>query len=164
MAACFDEGRPARAEPAQRVVEPRRDADQYSRRRAVEVQSPEARGALEAAILVEDDTFGNQRCPERVPPRLRDGRSASARRKRSAASQSRSQKLCILSEIIHRMRTRSLQKLATNVLQRACGRPTGGSTRIDQRKRRVSSSQAAHCGSMNRLPSESSKLQSIRRR
>src|SRR5258708_7646651 len=63
MAARVDEDRPARAEAAQRVVEPRRDADQFGRCGAVEVRSPEPRRALEAAILVEDDTFADQRHP-----------------------------------------------------------------------------------------------------
>src|SRR6266849_696543 len=63
MPACFDENRPARAEAAQRIVEPRRDADQFGRRSAVEVRSPEACCALQAAILVEDDAFADQRRP-----------------------------------------------------------------------------------------------------
>src|SRR5258708_17373384 len=63
MAAGFDEDRPAHAEPAECVVEPRRDADQFSRCGAVEVRSAEARRALEAAVLVEDDAFAGQRRP-----------------------------------------------------------------------------------------------------
>src|SRR5579871_1904511 len=63
MAARFDEDRPARAEPAQRVVEATRDADEFGRRGAVEVWSPETRRALEAAIFVEDDAFGDERRP-----------------------------------------------------------------------------------------------------
>src|SRR6266404_1995778 len=63
MAARLDENHPARAKAAQRVVEPRRDADQFGRRGAVEVWSPEARRALKAAVLVEDDTVCDQRRP-----------------------------------------------------------------------------------------------------
>src|SRR6266852_3964945 len=67
MPACFDENRPARAEAAQRIVEPRRDADQFGRRSAVEVRSPEACCALQAAILAEDDAFADQRRPQQEP-------------------------------------------------------------------------------------------------
>src|SRR5215471_14190333 len=63
MAACFDEDRPARAEAAQRVVEPRRDADKFGRCGAVEVRSPEPRRALQAAVLVENEAVCDQRCP-----------------------------------------------------------------------------------------------------
>src|SRR6266849_144959 len=63
MAARFDEDRPARSKAAQRVVEPRRDADQFGRRGTIEVRSPKARCALEAAILVKDDAVSDQRRP-----------------------------------------------------------------------------------------------------
>src|SRR5712672_2891180 len=63
MAARFDEDRPARTEAAQRVVEPRCDADKFGRCGAVEVWSAEARRALQAAVLVENDTVCDQRCP-----------------------------------------------------------------------------------------------------
>src|SRR6266853_2793235 len=63
MAARLDEDCPARAKAAQRVIEPGRDADQFGRCGAVEVRSPETRCALQAAILVEDDTVCDQRRP-----------------------------------------------------------------------------------------------------
>src|SRR5262249_32895104 len=63
MAARFNEDRPARAKTAQRVIEPCRDADQFGRRSAVDVRSPEARRAPEAAIRVEDDTGCDKRRP-----------------------------------------------------------------------------------------------------
>jgi hypothetical protein len=50
----FERRSPSRSEPAQRVVEPRRDADQLGGRGAFEVGAAEVRGALKAAVLVED--------------------------------------------------------------------------------------------------------------
>src|SRR5262249_53920577 len=59
----FDEDRPARSEPAQRVVEPRRDTDQLGGRSAFEVGAAELRGALKAAVLVEDAALFDERRP-----------------------------------------------------------------------------------------------------
>src|SRR5262249_38853737 len=59
----LDEDRPGRAEPAQRVVEPRRRADELGRCCRVEIGSAELCRALEASVLVEDHT----RCDEGGP-------------------------------------------------------------------------------------------------
>ena len=59
----LDEDRPARSQPAQRAVEPRGVGDQFGGRCAVEVGASEACGALETAVLVEDDAGADQRCP-----------------------------------------------------------------------------------------------------
>ena len=59
----FDEDRPARAEPAQRVVEPAGGGDQLGRGRRVEVGTAEPRGALQARVLVEHDAGRDQRRP-----------------------------------------------------------------------------------------------------
>ena len=48
----LEKERPARAEPAQRVVQARRRGDQLALRRAVEVRPAKARRALETAVLV----------------------------------------------------------------------------------------------------------------
>src|SRR5260370_36380798 len=60
IAGGFDEDRPAGAEPAQRIVEPGCRPDQLSGRSAVEIRSPEPRGALQAAILVQDRAIGHE--------------------------------------------------------------------------------------------------------
>src|SRR5260370_26968439 len=65
IAAGFDEDRPAGAKAAQRIVQPGRRSDQFSWRRAVKVRSPEPRGALEAAVLVQDHAVGNERRPRK---------------------------------------------------------------------------------------------------
>src|SRR4029077_19137064 len=59
----FDEDRPARSEPAQRIVEPRRDTDQLGGRGAFEVGSAEVSSALKAAVLVENDALFDERRP-----------------------------------------------------------------------------------------------------
>ncbi|MNV38271.1 hypothetical protein D3C71_1298170 [compost metagenome] len=59
----FHEQRPARAQAAQRIVEPRRCGDQLALRRAVQVRTAKARRALERAVLVEHDTGCNQSGP-----------------------------------------------------------------------------------------------------
>ena len=59
----LDEDRPAGAEPAQRVVEPRRGADQLGRCCGIEIRPAKARRPLEAAVLVEHDAFSDQRRP-----------------------------------------------------------------------------------------------------
>src|SRR3546814_4415191 len=51
----LDEDRPARAEPAQRIVEPRRHGDQLGGRGGIKVRSPKPRGALERPALVAND-------------------------------------------------------------------------------------------------------------
>ena len=56
----FDEDRPAGAEAAQHIVEPRRRADEFGRRCAVEVGTPESRGPLKRAVLVENDAGRDQ--------------------------------------------------------------------------------------------------------
>ena len=63
MALRLDEDRPARAETAEGVVEPAGDGDQFGRHGAVEVGTAKARGALEAAVLVEDDALADERGP-----------------------------------------------------------------------------------------------------
>jgi hypothetical protein len=59
----FDEDRPARAETAQRIVEPRRGGDQLGWRGGIEIGSAKTRGALKAAVLVENDARPDQRGP-----------------------------------------------------------------------------------------------------
>jgi hypothetical protein len=51
----LDEDRPAGAETPQRIVEACRDGDELGRRRWIEIGSAEACGALEGAVLVQDD-------------------------------------------------------------------------------------------------------------
>src|SRR3546814_11630680 len=62
----LDEDRPARAEPPQRIVQPRGHRDEFGRGRAVEVGTAKARSALEGAILVEDDALGDARHPGKI--------------------------------------------------------------------------------------------------
>ena len=62
---CLREERPARAKAAQHTVEPCGRCNQLSRRCAIEIRSPEARGALETAILVEDDALRDERRPRK---------------------------------------------------------------------------------------------------
>ena len=59
----LDEDRPAGAETAQRVVQATGDGDQFRRRRGVQVRPAKPRGALEGAVLVEDDAFLDQSRP-----------------------------------------------------------------------------------------------------
>ena len=66
LALRLDIDRPAGAEPLQRAVEPRRGCDQLRLGRAIEVGTPEAGGALEAAVLVEDDSRRDDRGPRQV--------------------------------------------------------------------------------------------------
>src|SRR3546814_17879257 len=63
MALRLDKDRPTRSQTAERVVEAAGDPDQLCWNRAVEVRATEARGALERAILVEDDAFAGERDP-----------------------------------------------------------------------------------------------------
>ena len=59
----LDEHRPAGAETAQGVVEAGGDGDEFGWSRAIEVGPAEARGALERAVLVEDDARRDERGP-----------------------------------------------------------------------------------------------------
>src|SRR5271165_717592 len=63
MALRLDENCPARAEAAEGIVEATGDSDQFGGHGRIEVRSAKARRALEAAILVEDDAFADQRRP-----------------------------------------------------------------------------------------------------
>ena len=63
MSLRLDEDRPARAQPAKRVVEPAGGGDELGWYRGIEVRTAKPRGALEAAVLVEDDAFVDQRRP-----------------------------------------------------------------------------------------------------
>jgi hypothetical protein len=63
LAPGLDEDRPACAETAQRIVEPRGDRNQLGGRRRLEVRSTELRCALKRAVLVEDDAFTHERRP-----------------------------------------------------------------------------------------------------
>ena len=63
VAARLDKDRPAGAEPAQGIIEPARGADEFGRRRRIEVRTAETRGALERTVLVEDDAGRDQRRP-----------------------------------------------------------------------------------------------------
>ncbi len=66
LALGLDEDGPAGAEPAQRIVEARGDRHQLGGRGAVQVRPPKPRGALEGAVLVEDDAFGDQGRPWQI--------------------------------------------------------------------------------------------------
>ena len=59
----LDEDRPAGAKTPQRIVEPRRRADELGLRRAVEIGAAKARRALEGAVLVEDHARRDERRP-----------------------------------------------------------------------------------------------------
>ena len=59
----LDEHGPARSQPSQSIVEPPGDADQFRRHGAIEIGTAEPRRALEAAVLVEDDAFFDERRP-----------------------------------------------------------------------------------------------------
>ena len=59
----LDEDSPSRSQAPQRIVQPPSDGDEFSRHRAIEIRTAEPRCALEAAILVEDDAFVDQRRP-----------------------------------------------------------------------------------------------------
>ncbi len=63
LALGLDEDRPSRSEAPQRIVQPSDDGDEFGRHRAIEIGTAEPGGALEAAILVKDDTFVDQRRP-----------------------------------------------------------------------------------------------------
>jgi len=63
MALGFNEDRPSRSQPPQRIVQPPGDGDEFGRHRAIQIGAAEARRALEAAIFVEDDAFVDQRRP-----------------------------------------------------------------------------------------------------
>src|SRR3546814_6729258 len=60
---CLEEERPASAEAAQHVVEPRAGRDQFGLGRTLQVGPTEAEAALEAAILIEHDPRRDQRRP-----------------------------------------------------------------------------------------------------
>ena len=60
LTAGFDKDCPAGAEAAQRVVEPRRRADQLGRCRGIEVRPAKPRRPLKATVLVENDAGGDQ--------------------------------------------------------------------------------------------------------
>jgi hypothetical protein len=62
----FDEQRPARAETAQSIVKPGRDADEFALGGTVEVGAAEARRALERAILIEQYPRRDQAGPRQV--------------------------------------------------------------------------------------------------
>ena len=59
----LDEDRPSRAEAAEGVVETAGDGDEFGRHCGVEVGTAKASGALEAAVLVEDDALARERGP-----------------------------------------------------------------------------------------------------
>src|SRR3546814_20741539 len=65
----LDEDRPARAEPPQRLVQPRGHRDEFGRGRAVAVGTATARRALAGAILVEDDALADAPPPGRTEGR-----------------------------------------------------------------------------------------------
>src|SRR3546814_10827084 len=60
MALRLNENGPAGAEAPEGVVETAGDSDQLSRHGAVEVGPAEACGAMQAAVLVEDNAFADQ--------------------------------------------------------------------------------------------------------
>ena len=59
----LDEDRPAGPQAAQGVVEPPGDRDELGGRRRIQIGTAEPRGALERAVLVEDDALLDQRRP-----------------------------------------------------------------------------------------------------
>src|SRR4029077_11139877 len=63
VAAGLDEDRPAGAEAAERIVEARGRSGELCGGRAVEVRPTEACGTLQAAVLVEDHAYSDERSP-----------------------------------------------------------------------------------------------------
>src|SRR5665213_2083514 len=59
----FDKYSPARAEPAQRVIQPAGDADQLRRHGGIQIWPSKPRGTLKRAVLVEDDALVDQSGP-----------------------------------------------------------------------------------------------------
>jgi hypothetical protein len=59
----FDENRPPRSESAEGVVDPAGDGNEFGRHCGVEVGTAKTGGALEAAVLVEDDALADERGP-----------------------------------------------------------------------------------------------------
>src|SRR4051794_30781574 len=57
------EKRPARTEPFEHIVDPGGDRDELGFRRALEIRATETQSALEAAVLVEDDSGRDQSRP-----------------------------------------------------------------------------------------------------
>jgi len=66
----LDEDRPARAKAPQRVVEPRRRADEFGWRGAIEIGPAETRGALEGAVLVQTTPGATRAAQGRKSARL----------------------------------------------------------------------------------------------
>ena len=62
----FEPKRPAGPEPHEEVIHPGRDGDELFRRRAFKVGAPVSDGALQAAILVEDNTGRHEGGPFEV--------------------------------------------------------------------------------------------------
>src|SRR5436309_2884134 len=62
----LEEQRPAGTEPLQDIVDARTRGDQLGLGRALEIGSAKRQRALKAAILVEDDTVGDQRRPRQM--------------------------------------------------------------------------------------------------
>ena len=60
MALCLDKDRPARSEPAQRVVEAAGNGNKFGWNGGIEIGSAKLRGPLKRAVLVEDDALVDQ--------------------------------------------------------------------------------------------------------
>jgi hypothetical protein len=71
VAAGLDEDRPARTQPTQGVVQPRRDGGHLGVADRLQIRTPKAGGALEGAVLVEHHARGDQ-----APPRAGSRRAA----------------------------------------------------------------------------------------
>ena len=71
MALRLDEDTPARAETAEGVVDAAGDRDQLGRHGGIQIGTAKARRALEAAVLVEDDAFRNERDPGQIVGKAR---------------------------------------------------------------------------------------------
>ena len=67
----FDKDSPARTEPAQRIVEPAGDADEFRRHGGIQIRPPKPRRTLKRAILVEDDALVDQSGPGQEVRKLR---------------------------------------------------------------------------------------------
>ena len=67
----LDKDSPARTEPAQSVVQPAGDADEFGRHGGIQIRPPKLRGPLKRAILVEDDALVDQSSPGQEVRKLR---------------------------------------------------------------------------------------------
>src|SRR5258706_15384394 len=67
----LDKDSPTRTQPSQRVVQSPGDADQFGRHGGIQIRPSKLCGALERAILVEDDAFVDQGSPGQEVRKMR---------------------------------------------------------------------------------------------